>query len=130
MTKFYSKGEIVIRQGDNKDRLLYRVIKGKFLVQKVVNNMVIDCGYFRSGDVFGEISLIIGAERAATIVASDENCEVEVLDRKSFLEKIKENPEIAWQVLTSLAIRTQKLDELQGQISDPQILRMILLGKE
>jgi len=130
MEKHFKKGEIVIRQGDTKDRFLYWITKGKLLVQKVVNGNIIDCGYLREGDIFGEISLIIGTERAATVMAAEDDVVVRQLDKKLFFTLIKEDPEIAWKVLTNLAIKTQMLDEIQGQISDPKMLRKLLIGKE
>ncbi|HOV15604.1 MAG TPA: cyclic nucleotide-binding domain-containing protein [Spirochaetota bacterium] len=130
MEKHYKKGEIVIRQGDHKDKFLYWVTKGKLSVQKVVNGNIIDCGYLREGDIFGEISLIIGTERAATVMASEDDVVVQQLDKKLFFDLIKRDPEIAWKVLTNLAIKTQMLDEIQGQISDPKMLRKLLLGRE
>lgn len=130
MEKNFKKGEIVIRQGDIKDKYLYWITKGKLLVQKVVNGNIIDCGYLREGDIFGEISMIIGTERAATIMAADDNVTVQQLDKKAFFDLIRKDPEIAWKVLTNLAIKTQMLDELQGQISDPKMLRKMLIGKE
>ena len=130
MEKLYKKGEIIIRQGDTKDKFLYWVTKGKLLVQKVVNGNVINCGYLREGDIFGEISMIIGTERAATVMAAEDGVLVQQLDKKSFFELIKKDQEIVWKVLTNLAIKTQMLDEIQGQISDPKTLRKMLVGKD
>ncbi len=130
MKKTLYKGELVIRQGDIKDKYLYVLEKGKLAVQRAVNGVIIDCGYLRDGDVFGEISMIIGVERAATVMVASEEAIVNQLDRNGFLDLISRKPDIAWKVLTSLAIRTQALDELQGQISDSKILRKILLGKD
>lgn len=130
MEKTYKKGEIIIRQGDIKDKFLYWVTKGKLLVEKVVNGNIINCGYLREGDIFGEISMIIGTERAATIMAAEDGVTVQQLDKRAFFELIKKDQEIAWKVLTNLAIKTQMLDEIQGQISDPKMLRKLLVGKD
>ena len=130
MKKTLYKGELVIRQGDIKDKYLYVLEKGKLAVQRAVNGVIIDCGYLRDGDVFAEISMIIGVERTATVMVASEEAIVNQLDRNGFLDLISRKPDIAWKVLTSLAIRTQALDELQGQISDSKILRKILLGKD
>ncbi|OHD14802.1 MAG: hypothetical protein A2086_02590 [Spirochaetes bacterium GWD1_27_9] len=130
MEKRFKKGDIIIKQGDIKDKSMYYIIKGKLQVQKVINGSIINCGFLREGDIFGEISMIIGTERAATIMAVDDDIIVQQLDKKAFLEAIKKDPEIAWKTLTNLAIKTQMLDELQGQISDPKTLRKILVGKD
>ena len=59
-----------------------------------------------------------------------------ILPRKRFeykdgkvLDKITHNPEIAWKVLTNLAMKTQMLDEIQEQISDPATLKKLLTGR-
>lgn len=130
MEKFFKKGELVVRQGDIKDKFLYIIIKGTLAVQRAVNGNIIKCGNLREGDIFGEISMILGVERAATIMVISDDAIVQQLDKKNFLELISKKPEIAWKVLTSLAIRTQMLDEIQGQISDSKVLRKMLLGKD
>lgn len=130
MQKIFKKGQIIIKQGDTVDRYLYIVQKGKLAVKRAVNDTVIDCGFLREGDIFGEISMILGTERAATIMAFSDEVVVEQLNKDGFYNKIKSNPEVAWRVLTNLAIKTEMLDEIQSQISDPKMLRMLLFGKK
>lgn len=128
MKKNFKRGEVVIKQGDLVDNHLYIVLEGKLSVKRLAGNTVIDCGNVRDGDMFGEMSMILGSARAATIVA-EEDSTLEQLDRGEFLELVREKPDIVWKVLKNLAIKTQMLDELQGQISDSAVLRTLLLGK-
>ena len=119
----------MIKQGDLKDNHLYIVLGGKLSVKRVSGSTIINCCNVREGDIFGEMSMILGMARAATIVAEEDSV-LEQLDRRNFLELVKEKPDIVWKVMTNLAIKTQMLDELQGQISDSSVLRTLLLGKK
>ena len=123
------KGGIVVRQGDTKDRNLYIIHKGAFVVQRVSGDTVINCGTLHEGDIFGEMSMILGLSRSSTIMATTDEAEVESLSKQAFLDLIQKQPEIAWKVLTNLALKTQRLDEVQSQLNDPESLKMILAAK-
>jgi CRP-like cAMP-binding protein len=124
----FSKGDLIIRQGDTQDRFLYLVISGSLAVKRTVKDNIIDCGILRAGDIFGEVSMILGTARAATIMGRDDGSVLQ-MDKQSFKEKITEDPQVAWKVLTKLAIRTEMLDELQDQLSDKNMLKKFMLGK-
>ena len=59
------------------------------------------------GDFFGEMSLIDGSLRSATVIASEDNTEIEVLDRDGFMEMIKLTPEFALQLMQELSERVR-----------------------
>ena len=128
MIKKLKKGEIVVRQGDTKDRNLYIIHRGKFTVQRATNGNIINCGILREGDIFGEISMILGTERTSTVISAEDDAEIESLNKADFLALIRK-PEIAWKVLTNLALKTSRLDELQSQISDPAKFKMLFFDK-
>jgi CRP-like cAMP-binding protein len=56
------------------------------------------------GDYFGEIALLLGTERTATVTArSDLQCYV--LSARDFRSIVEGNPPIAWKVMQSMAAR-------------------------
>ena len=61
----------------------------------------------KPGDFFGEMSLIDGSGRSATAVAEENNTELEVLNRDSFLEMIKTRPEFALEVMRQMTDRVR-----------------------
>ena len=63
------------------------------------------------GEVCGELALLSGGRRTATITAIDE-CEVIVLDRREFLPFLRTHPEAAIKLLEVLAERQLRLSEL------------------
>jgi CRP-like cAMP-binding protein len=61
-------------------------------------------GAMGPGDCFGEVALLMGSERTATIAAiSDVHCYS--LDAVSFAEIVEDNPAIAWKFMQSMADR-------------------------
>jgi CRP-like cAMP-binding protein len=121
--KRYKKGEIIIRQGDIKDKFMYYIIKGKATISRTIKDSVVNCGNIHQGDIFGEMSLIVGTERTATVIAAEDDVVLLQLDKKIFFEEVQKNPEFAWQILSKLAIRTQMLNEIQDQISNPAFIK-------
>ena len=57
----------------------------------------------QAGDFFGEVALVDGSLRSATAIAVEDDTELEALDRGSFLEMIKINPEFALHVMHRLS---------------------------
>jgi CRP-like cAMP-binding protein len=84
---------------------LFLVMTGKAHCEvggKVVAN-------FGAGDFFGEMSLLDGSIRTATVVA-DTPAEVLVLDRREFRGLIDASPSIAWKMLAAMAERLRRAD--------------------
>ena len=63
-----------------------------------------------AGDFFGEMSLLDGEPRSAT-VSSLEPCQALVLFRDQFLRFIPKHPEVVLKMLTALSRRLRKADE-------------------
>ena len=76
--QIYKPGEIIINKGEEADRF-YVILRGDVeVIQPEQNNAVI--ARLRGGQYFGEIGLLRGGERIATVRAAvDENDEVEVM---------------------------------------------------
>lgn len=95
------KNAYVINEGDDSSAM-YLIKSGK--VDVIVNNedgkkMILTT--LVEGDHFGELSLIDGAPRSATVVAL-EKCEFIVLHRDSFFTLLKDNNEFAIDVIKYL----------------------------
>jgi CRP/FNR family cyclic AMP-dependent transcriptional regulator len=66
---------------------------------------------FKQGEFFGEMSLLDGKTRSASVTA-EEATTLGVLKRERFLRAIKENSLIAFDLLTALVERLRKADEI------------------
>ncbi len=104
-------GETVLSQADESTDL-YMVLRGGVRVtflDEEGNELILT--NFNEGDFFGEMSLIDGKPRSATVVAEGDVI-LGVLKRERFLEAIKENPMIAIEILGALVERLRKADEM------------------
>jgi CRP/FNR family cyclic AMP-dependent transcriptional regulator len=65
------------------------------------------------GDYFGEVSLIDGLPRSATIVAGPDGVTTFALSALAFAPVVKENPEVAQALLKALTARIRSLESDQ-----------------
>jgi CRP-like cAMP-binding protein len=63
------------------------------------------------GEVFGEIALLGGTPRTATVTAIDP-CELLIIDRRDFLSVLRGHPDVAINLLDVLAQRMKRVSEL------------------
>ena len=68
-------------------------------------------GVLGRGEIFGEISLLDGEERTATVTAL-EPTELLVIERKEFIAFLERQPKVAIQLLGTLALRLRLTNEL------------------
>ena len=69
-----------------------------------------------SGDFFGETALLDGLPRSATCVAI-EDCEMLVIERRSFIAFLEEHPPLAIELLSFLSQRLRLADEQMEEIN-------------
>lgn len=114
--KDYASGELPVRQGDAGDSF-YIIKKGSVdvIVEKAPGEGVV-VATLGPGNFFGEMSLLTGAVRTASIRVK-EDAEFVVIDRESFRSTLVHNPSIAESLSrilserqASLAAQREKLD--------------------
>ncbi|MFN2502307.1 MAG: cyclic nucleotide-binding domain-containing protein [Pyrinomonadaceae bacterium] len=90
--RIYAPGEMIVRAG-KEGSSMFVIIRGSIKVQVTENNYQKTVGILKENDFFGEMSLLTGEPRSATVVAEEET---EVLQiKKSGLQPILENnPEL------------------------------------
>lgn len=106
----FGPDEVILRQGDPGDSL-YVVRGGKVAVQVGVLGAYKEVATLSEGQFFGEMSLMTGESRSATVVAKTD-VECYIVDKEAFQEILEEKPELA------------------GIISDILSKRQVLLGAE
>lgn len=108
--KRFKRGEILVEQGKKSDAL-YIVLTGRTRVLMTDNKgREVILATLTSGDYVGEMSLIDDAPHSATVVA-DQQVDVLVLGRNSFLRCLGENMEMAHAVMRVLVQRLRKASE-------------------
>lgn len=99
--KVFGPQEIIIREGDSGDTL-FVVMRGRLRVQQ----KGADVGSLQGGEFFGEMSLLTGAPRRATVTAMEEAWLLEI--GRDVLEPIiRQNPSIMDALSTILAAREE-----------------------
>jgi len=107
----YKKGDVIFHKTDLSTDL-YIVNEGKLkavLSDEEGDEMVL--AQFETGSFFGELSLLDGKGRSATIVA-DRDSELSVLKKDVFLDLLYKNPQISIELMTTLVERLRKADDL------------------
>jgi CRP-like cAMP-binding protein len=106
----FKKGDVVFHKTDLSTDL-YIVNSGTLkavLVDEEGDEIVL--AQFEKGAFFGELSLLDGKGRSATIVV-EKDAELSVLKKDVFLDLLYKNPPIAVELMTILVDRLRKADE-------------------
>ncbi len=121
---YYQKGEHIIRSGQLEKRM-YIILEGVVSITLTDGDNSFSVANLKKGDFFGEISLFTSTPRSATVTALD-NVKLVYIDSeeqlKGFLIK---NPAFAAKMVTILAARLAKTDEiLMGKVSELKRVRI------
>ncbi|MDX2427108.1 MAG: Crp/Fnr family transcriptional regulator [Xanthomonadales bacterium] len=103
MKRSFGKKEVVISQGGG-GRELFFVVSGHLRVSALSDEgKEISFGVLCPNDFFGELSLLDGRRRSATITTI-ENCELQMLSHPQYKRLLQDYPHSATQLLTCLAV--------------------------
>lgn len=106
----YPKNTILFIEGDESTHL-YVIKDGKVSVSVAgEDGREVILNYIGAGEYFGELALLDGQPRSAT-VRTVTPCEVIAVSRSSFQELLKTNPEFVLQVTSELTSRIRQLTE-------------------
>jgi CRP/FNR family cyclic AMP-dependent transcriptional regulator len=98
----YAPGDIVIQKGESGDSLHVILAGSAKALGKPASRSL------RIGDYFGELSLLDGTPRSATVIATSE-LHVMKLPRQAFLG-LAQDPEIALEMLRTLGSQIRRLE--------------------
>ena len=120
----YDRRETVLQKGGEGDHLLF-LLSGQLQVIDVTEDgRAIGLRMLHAGDFFGEIAVINGATRSATVVALTEVL-VAFLPRAVTLELFSTSPSVANLMLRHLAQKVQRDSELRALLSIQNASRRI-----
>ncbi len=110
------KDEVIVYQTD-KSTDMYIIVKGRVKVTLLSEEgeefILTD---LQKGDFFGELSLIDGSPRSATVIA-EEDSTFGILKRENLLAEIQREPMIAVDLLTSVVHRLRYATEREEQFA-------------
>ncbi|MCB1042589.1 MAG: cyclic nucleotide-binding domain-containing protein [Acidobacteria bacterium] len=102
----YSKGDVVVRQGDQ-GRELFLITEGTFEVYVDAKGQKNKVARLESGDFFGEAALLTKRPRNATVVATSPT-EVLILEKDQFITLVKQHPTVLEAIQTVNIARLQQ----------------------
>ena len=110
----FGPGEVILRQGDPGDSL-YVVRNGSVAVQIGVLGASKEVATLSDGQFFGEMSLMTGESRAATVVAKTD-VECYIVDKEAFQGILQEKPDLAG-IISDILSRRQAVLGLEAAVS-------------
>jgi CRP/FNR family transcriptional regulator, cyclic AMP receptor protein len=125
----YPKNTILISKGDKSDQL-FVVLKGKLKVSITdASGKEIIMSLLGAGDYFGEMAMIDGESRSATIVTTQAS-EVLTISRDDFHRTLMSSPELMFELLKVLArkvrIATDKLESLAFEDVYGRLVKLLI----
>jgi CRP/FNR family transcriptional regulator, cyclic AMP receptor protein len=122
------KGDVLLHQGDAGDYLII-LLDGTIRVSMVASNgreIILD--YLEPGSVVGEIALLDGGDRTASVTALGEGQYLKI-GAKAFREVLGKHPSVAWRLLGELARRLRNanntIESDRAYASGPRLARTL-----
>jgi small-conductance mechanosensitive channel len=113
----FGRGESVIEEGSDGDSM-FVLLRGTAQVSVAKNGSLIPVANLRSGDCFGEMSLLTGEKRSATVRAEDD-CDVLEIRKDVMGEVIRASPDCLRQLSEILAKRKIETEDVIKGASQP-----------
>lgn len=104
----FGRGEKLIEQGENGNSM-FILVNGEANVIVDRNGFQTHVASLGAGDCFGEMSLLTGEQRNATVIANTD-CEVVEIDKSVLSRSLKENPALLTKLSELLAQRQLETD--------------------
>jgi small-conductance mechanosensitive channel/CRP-like cAMP-binding protein len=112
----FVRGEAMTKQGAQA-HWLYLVIEGEAEVDIAINGRSEKVATLKGGDYFGEMGLMTGEPRTATVIAlTDVKCYR--LDKAAFKDILQRRPEIAENISHTLARRRVELEAIREELNE------------
>jgi small-conductance mechanosensitive channel len=111
----YAAGERIIEEGSPGDSF-FIVDQGQVLVSKRMGGASREIARLMEGQFFGEMALLTGERRSATIAAATD-VDLFMIDKAAFQEILAANPAIAVDISTLLSERREALTQAEDDIT-------------
>src|SRR5712692_7560781 len=105
--KKYSEGSVILREGDPGTAMFFLMTGKVKVVGTDDEGGEVILAIFGAGDFFGEMAILDGHTRSATVVTLMDS-ELFILNQKDTLQLLREYPAIALSLLKEFAVRLRK----------------------
>jgi len=121
MEKSYKKGDIILMEDDSVNQSFFLIVTGEVkVVLTAEDGREAILASLKEGDFFGEMSLLDGEPRSATVRAVEES-RLFTIRREDFLDALRKQPDLA---LTLLGQMSRRLRKSNRQISSLALMRV------
>ena len=110
LLKRFEPGDVLFRQGDPSDHVVL-VRSGHAEVLREVGDECILLGTAKEGEFLGEMGVLDERPRSATVRAASE-LEVELIGRRSFLERVSGDAQLAHRLLLRMSARLRDVEDM------------------
>lgn len=117
----FGRGEHIIEQGADGDSM-FILVNGEAGVVVARNGLQTHVASLKSGDCFGEMSLLTGEKRSATVTAS-RDCEVVEIGKAVLAHSLKENPELLTKLSELLARRQMETEGVIAKHTETSVIK-------
>jgi CRP-like cAMP-binding protein len=100
----FRRGDLVVQAGEE-GNAVHVILGGRARVLGTRRARLL-----RAGDYFGEMALVDGRPRSATITAADDDLQTLELPRQAFLKIVRQEPAIAIAMMAEMAARIRRLE--------------------
>jgi hypothetical protein len=118
MRKHFDPDAILFRQGDPSDEVIL-ILSGSAEVLRETGDEAIVLGTVRAGEFVGEMGVLEGRARSATVRAA-EAVEAEMIERQAFLERVSVEPALARKLLVRMSARLRDVEDVLTQLYSAQ----------
>lgn len=119
--KSFRKGDIILMEDDESNQSLFIIAKGEVkVVLTAEDGREAILASLKEGDFFGEMALLDGEPRSATVRAVEES-RLLTIRREDFMAAMKKQPDLALTLLTEMSRRLRKSNR---QISSLALMRV------
>jgi len=108
--KVYRKTDYIIKEGDASNETMYFILEGAFAVLKNRGETVEEVNILKSGDFFGELSLISSQPRTASIQVKSDSGKLLLFSKEKFIQKTKESPGLMFSILKATVARLMRAE--------------------
>lgn len=113
----FNRDETVVLEGDDSMQALYLIASGSVQVYMTcIDGRETILSFLERGDFFGEMSLIDGEPRSASVRTVTDS-QLMIIRREAFLNLLYQTPEIAMSLMSEICKRLRKANKQIGSLS-------------
>ncbi len=120
----YSKGNYAVRKGEQNEDLFFLLSGRLLVVDEASDGRQLGLGFLTPGDFFGELSVIDGLPRSASVMAVAPSI-VGILPKARAQSLIYETPRVAERMLKHIAFRLRASTDYRSILGIPQAFQRV-----